>query len=71
MQDSENEPNRRNSDPGTFLSRSFYHLIGNACHLDMGDGKGDFRMMNRAMTEYFGTQRIQPLYERDLLFRWI
>lgn len=35
----------------TFLSRSFYHLIGNACHLDMGDGKGDFRMMNRAMTD--------------------
>ena len=35
----------------TFLSRSFYHLIGNACHLDLGDGKGDFRMMNRAMTD--------------------
>lgn len=35
----------------TFLSRSFYHLIGNACHLDMGDGKGDFRMMSRAMTD--------------------
>mgnify|MGYP001521573133 CR=1 FL=1 len=35
----------------TFLSRSFYHLFGNACHLDMGDGKGDFRMMNRAMTD--------------------
>lgn len=35
----------------TFLSRSFYHLIGKTCHLDMGDGKGDFRMMNRAMTD--------------------
>ena len=35
----------------TFLSRSFYHLIGKVCRLDMGDGKGDFRMMNRAMTD--------------------
>ena len=35
----------------TFLSRSFYHLIGRVCRLDMGDGKGDFRMMNRAMTD--------------------
>lgn len=35
----------------TFLSRSFYHVIGRVCRLDMGDGKGDFRMMNRAMTD--------------------
>ncbi len=35
----------------SFLARSFYHIIGRACHLDMGDGKGDFRMMNRAMTD--------------------
>lgn len=33
----------------TFLSRSFYHIIGKMCRLDMGDGKGDFRMINRAM----------------------
>lgn len=35
----------------TFLSRSFYHVIGRVCRLDMGDGKGDFRMMNRAMAD--------------------
>lgn len=35
----------------TFLSRSFYHLIGRICRLDMGDGKGDFRMINRAMAD--------------------
>ena len=35
----------------TFLSRSFYHIIGKACRLDMGDGKGDFRMMSRAMAD--------------------
>lgn len=35
----------------TFLARSFYHVIGRVCRLDMGDGKGDFRMMNRAMTD--------------------
>lgn len=35
----------------TFLSRSFYHLIGKVCRLDMGDGKGDFRMMSRAMAD--------------------
>ena len=35
----------------TFLARSFYHIIGRVCRLDMGDGKGDFRMMNRAMAD--------------------
>ena len=35
----------------TFLSRSFYHVIGRVCRLDMGDGKGDFRMMNRAVAD--------------------
>lgn len=35
----------------TFLSRSFYHIIGKVCRLDMGDGKGDFRMINRAMAD--------------------
>ena len=35
----------------TFLARSFYHVIGRACRLDMGDGKGDFRMMSRAMAD--------------------
>lgn len=35
----------------TFLSRGFYHLIGRLCRLDMGDGKGDFRMMSRAMAD--------------------
>ena len=35
----------------SFLSRSFYHIIGKTCGLDMGDGKGDFRMMNRTMAD--------------------
>ena len=35
----------------TFLSRSFYHVIGRVCRLDMGDGKGDFRMISRAMAD--------------------
>lgn len=35
----------------TILSQTFYHVISKICHLDMGDGKGDFRMMNRAMTD--------------------
>lgn len=33
------------------LSHAFYKIIGRLCHLDMGDGKGDFRMMNRAMAD--------------------
>lgn len=52
----------------TFLSRSFYHIIGKACRLDMGDGKGDFRMMSRAMAdsilelkEYMESKR-RPIY---------
>ena len=35
----------------TFLSRTFYRVIQKLCKLDMGDGKGDFRMMNRAMAD--------------------
>ncbi len=33
------------------LSRSFYKVIQNMTHMDMGDGAGDFRMMNRTMVE--------------------
>lgn len=33
------------------LSHTFYKIIGKLCRLDMGDGKGDFRMMNRAMAD--------------------
>ena len=33
------------------LSRTFYRIIRRTCHLDMGDGKGDFRMMNRAVAD--------------------
>ena len=35
----------------TVLARSFYHIIGRVGRLDMGDGKGDFRMMSRAMAD--------------------
>lgn len=35
----------------TVLSRTFYHIIGRICRLDMGDGKGDFRMISRAMAD--------------------
>nr|WP_294494718.1 glycosyltransferase family 2 protein [uncultured Mediterraneibacter sp.] len=35
----------------TVLSRAFYKVIRKICKLDMGDGKGDFRMMNRAMAD--------------------
>ncbi len=35
----------------SFLSRAFYKVIRKLCKLDMGDGKGDFRMMNRAMAD--------------------
>lgn len=35
----------------SLLSRTFYRIIRRFCHLDMGDGKGDFRMMNRAMAD--------------------
>ena len=34
-----------------FLSRSFYKVIQNMTHMDMSDGAGDFRMMNRKMVE--------------------
>lgn len=33
------------------LSRTFYRIIRRVCRLDMGDGKGDFRMMNRAVAD--------------------
>ena len=33
------------------LSHTFYRIIRRTCHLDMGDGKGDFRMMNRAVAD--------------------
>ncbi len=33
------------------LSRSFYHVIQKLTHMNMNDGDGDFRMMNRTMTE--------------------
>ena len=33
------------------LSRTFYKIIGRMCRLEMGDGAGDFRMMNRAMAD--------------------
>ena len=35
----------------SFLSRAFYKVVKHICNLDMGDGKGDFRMMNRAMAD--------------------
>lgn len=35
----------------SILSRTFYRIIRKTCKLDMGDGKGDFRMMNRAMAD--------------------
>ena len=31
------------------LSHAFYRILGRICNLDMADGAGDFRMMNRAM----------------------
>ena len=35
----------------SFLSRTFYKIVRKICKLDMGDGKGDFRMMSRAMAD--------------------
>ncbi|MDN0061622.1 glycosyltransferase family 2 protein [Mediterraneibacter glycyrrhizinilyticus] len=35
----------------SILSRTFYKIIRKTCKLDMGDGKGDFRMMNRTMAD--------------------
>ena len=35
----------------SLLSRTFYKIIRKTCKLDMGDGKGDFRMMSRAMAD--------------------
>ena len=35
----------------SLLSRTFYRIIRKTCKLDMGDGKGDFRMMSRAMAD--------------------
>lgn len=35
----------------SILSRVFYKIIRKTCNLDMGDGKGDFRMMSRAMAD--------------------
>ena len=34
-----------------FLSHSFYKVIQKMSHLDMSDGAGDFRMMNRQMVD--------------------
>lgn len=45
-EDREGEGNIRN-----FLSRSFYKIINKLCDLNMSDGAGDFRMMNRAMAD--------------------
>lgn len=33
----------------SFLSKSFYHVIQKLTHMNMSDGAGDFRMMNRRM----------------------
>lgn len=33
----------------SFCSRAFYKICGAMTHMDMGDGYGDFRMMNRAV----------------------
>lgn len=35
----------------SFCSRMFYRVCRAMTHMDMGDGYGDFRMMNRAMAE--------------------
>lgn len=35
----------------SFLSRSFYHVIQKLTHMNMSDGAGDFRMMNRKMVD--------------------
>lgn len=35
----------------SFLSKNFYKVINRLCDLNMSDGAGDFRMMNRAMTD--------------------
>ena len=35
----------------SLLSRAFYKIIKRICNLDMGDGKGDFRMMSRTMAD--------------------
>ena len=64
-EDREGEGHMRN-----FLSHAFYKIIGRLCRLDMTDGAGDFRMMNRTMADsilelkdlYF------PLYRTFLLF---
>lgn len=41
----------RDGDPPmrTFFTRKFYHLVNKISEVDMPDGAGDFRMMNRAM----------------------
>lgn len=35
----------------SFLSRSFYSVIQKLTHMNMSDGDGDFRMMNRTMVD--------------------
>ena len=45
-EDREGEGKLRN-----FLSRSFYKVIQKMCRLEMSDGAGDFRMMNRLMVD--------------------
>lgn len=35
----------------SFLSRSFYSVIQKLTHMNMNDGDGDFRMMNRTMVD--------------------
>lgn len=45
-EDREGEGHMRN-----VLSHAFYKIIGRLCRLDMTDGAGDFRMMNRTMAD--------------------
>lgn len=35
----------------SFLSRGFYKIINRLCDINISDGAGDFRMMNRAMAD--------------------
>lgn len=35
----------------SFLSRRFYKIVNKICDMNMSDGAGDYRMMNRAMAD--------------------
>lgn len=35
----------------SFLSRGFYKIVNKICDMNMSDGAGDYRMMNRAMAD--------------------